>query len=118
MKAARDDLPQRRPVWLALSWLYLDTDLDGQLPALADTLAASPYSLADLENILRRELHPVLQWNLLAAAGVWDGFDAHWLEQQILRRRRLLRLGFLFPQREWQQLAGLVRDRRNDRNLH
>lgn len=112
MKPAADDLAQRRPVWLALSELFLDTDVDASLPSLAHCLAGSAYSEAELERILREEVQPLLQWNLLSVAGVWDGFDPEWLEQSILARRHRLRLPFLFPREEWRRLAWLIREER------
>lgn len=88
LQPATADLADRRPVWEALSELFLDTD-----PALSRSwrvaqLARSPYSLAQLEHILVDEVHPVCKYNLLSVAGVWSGFDAAWLEATILRRLR------------------------------
>lgn len=83
------DLAARRPVWEAWSELYLDTDPTPPfLDRCVERLAASPYSPHALRLILWREVHPVCCWNLLAPAGVWDGFDVAELEEAILRRRR------------------------------
>ena len=86
------DLERRRPVWAALSELYLDTVLDeGDNERIGAVLRASGYSTAQLEEILYRELHPLLRANALSVAGAWAGFDSAWLESQILQRgpRRL-----------------------------
>ena len=112
-----DDLAARRPVWQALSQLYLDTDIESNLPGIAATLAAAPYTLAQLHEILRFEVNPVLHWNLHATAGVWSGFDAQWLEQEILRRSRHPRwLRALATQRalrwHWAALAADVQRQR------
>lgn len=112
MTPAAADLARRRPVWLALSELFLDTEVDARLPSLAQSLAASGYSDAELDWILRRELQPLLQWNLVPVAGVWEGFDPEWLEQSIIARRRRLRLPCLFPREDWQRLAVLIREER------
>ena len=112
MTPAAADLARRRPVWLALSELFLDTDVEARLPSLAQGLAASSYSEAELDWILRRELQPLLQWNLVPAAGVWDGFDPEWLQRSILARRRRLRLPCLFPREDWRRLAVLIREER------
>jgi hypothetical protein len=84
---AASDLVNRRPVWLALSALYLDTE---QTPAMraadANQLARSPYTLDDLRTILTAEVHPACTANLLSPAGEWTGFDPDWLEQRILGR--------------------------------
>ncbi len=77
----------REEVWLALSMLYLDTDIDGLLPACAQTLAASPYSREALAQLLFDEVHPALVYNLMSAAGVWDGFDRDWLCAHIRQRK-------------------------------
>lgn len=68
-----DDLHARRPVWGALSDVYLDTDVDDVYPHAARVLADSGYTLDELRDILCHEVHPVLHPNLLAVAGVWAG---------------------------------------------
>jgi len=78
------DLVTRRPVWVALSDLFLDTDIAPMLEALAHKLAAAPYSIEELEHILYREVYPACAANLRSVAGVWDGFDERALEQRIL----------------------------------
>ncbi len=87
MIEARDDLVRRRPVWTALSELYLDSDEPGLLDRCARTLARSDYGPDELAEILRREIHPLLHANLLATTGVWQGFDPDWLEGEIVRRQ-------------------------------
>ena len=82
---AIDDLKRRRPVWSVLSELYLDTELDeSDHERICSVLVRSKYSALQLEEILYRELHPVLFGNLLSVAGEWAGFDEQWLEQSIL----------------------------------
>jgi hypothetical protein len=77
---------RRRPVWEALSELFLDTDVALSREWRARQLAASPYPIEHLERILTDEVLPVCQGNLYAVAGVWSGFDLQWLEESILRR--------------------------------
>lgn len=78
------DLRRRRPVWDVLSELYLDTELDDDdYERIAVVLAESGYDTGQLEEILYRELHPVLIPNLLSVAGEWGGFDLDWLEMRI-----------------------------------
>ena len=88
MKSAVEDLENRRRAWEALSDLYLDTDTSLSRQWRAAILAASPYSLEELEQILVEEIHPACRSNLLCVAGEWAGFDMEWLEQRILRRVR------------------------------
>lgn len=88
---AADDAA-RIPVWIALSGLYLDTEVEAFHDAIAATLAASPFALDELHAMLMHDVHPVLFTNLMAPAGVWDGFDDTWLVERIRargsRRRR------------------------------
>jgi hypothetical protein len=104
---AASDLVNRRPVWLALSALYLDTE---QTPAMRDgdarVLAQSPYTLDDLRTILAEEVHPACAANLASPAGEWAGFDEAWLEQRILARARAV---LRWPARLL-PLQGVVRD--------
>lgn len=87
LPAAEIDLERRRRVWGVLSELYLDTELDDRDNArIAAVLVDSGYGAGQLEEILYRELHPVLHTNLLSVAGEWAGFDLDWLQEQILRR--------------------------------
>ena len=91
------EIEVRRPVWDALSTLFLDTDVSLDLEHRAKTLAASPYSIVELERILVDEVFPICSWNLLSVAGEWAGFDQSWLEEKIInrmRRRFRFRLGF------------------------
>lgn len=80
------DLATRRPVWVALSELFLDTSLgSGDLDRIADALARSPYSIEELDTILLREVYPACRGNLCSLAGEWAGFDPVWLESRILK---------------------------------
>lgn len=125
MIGARDDLARRRPVWAALSELYLDTDETGLMDRCARDLARSDYDLDDLAQILRREVHPVLRTNLFVTAGVWNGFDLKWLESEILRRharpRWLRPRGFVMrgiADALWQELAPRIADYRSGRRQY
>ena len=118
-----EQLAQRRPVWEALSELFLDTDLQtADFDRLADTLAKSPYSPADLEAILLRELVPILWGNTASPAGEWQGFDPVWLEEQIQRRaeRSLRWPSWLYPRRivraDWARLRARVEQARAERD--
>ncbi|MET0225652.1 MAG: hypothetical protein ABW187_04355 [Dokdonella sp.] len=82
------DIEARRPVWLALSDLYLDTSYRDAVRCAARELARSPYTLRELQAILFDEVHPLLARNLCATAGVWDRFDQVWLAQSIARNRQ------------------------------
>jgi hypothetical protein len=78
------DIEKRRPVWIALSELFLDTSFDDQdIARIAEQLAVSPYSLEDLDSILLSEVYPACRTNLYSITGEWAGFNTEWLEQEI-----------------------------------
>ena len=115
MKLTDDELEVRRPVWEALSELYLDTEPDWS--GVARTCAASPYTPWQIRRILYDEVHPVLHLNLWSVAGVWDGFDQEWLVSSILARKRppLLRLPWPEVRRyPWRKLVPLLAAERED----
>jgi hypothetical protein len=76
-----EHLAERTPVWLALSALWLDTELGpSEWAWVARVLAASPYSEQELVAIHHFEVAPVLWPNLCSVAGEWAGFDEAWLQ--------------------------------------
>ncbi|MBZ4191852.1 DUF7079 family protein [Niabella beijingensis] len=82
---SRLNIEERRPVWIALSEFYLDTEPDAaDFHRLAVVLLKSPYSFAEIGIINKYEVFPVLQTNLLNPAGEWAGIDPDRLEVQIL----------------------------------
>ncbi len=86
MKAAVN-IEQRKPIWIALSAFYLDTELgDADFREIAFTILNNPYSFDEVKRINKYEVFPVLQSNLLSAAGVWAGFDEKWLIDRISSR--------------------------------
>lgn len=105
---AADDLERRRPVWSVLSELFLDTELDeSDYTRICAVLAKSEYNVPQLEEILYRELHPVLFGNLLNVAGEWAGFDENWLEQSILNLKLRTRTWAIVPWK-WMVRAGWI----------
>lgn len=80
------DLEARRPVWAALSSMFLDADVSLTRAARAAVLAASPCTAQALEQILIDEVYPVCWANLNVAQGESVAFDPDWLESMILQR--------------------------------
>lgn len=88
MRLAATDLDARRPVWLALSDLYLDTEYRSFVRVGARELARSTYTADELRTILFDEIHPILANNLCVTTGVWERFDQVWLAECILAQQR------------------------------
>lgn len=105
-----EELATRRPVWTALSNLFLDTDVALLRDGDARVLGASPYSLDRIERILIDEVTPACGANLRSVAGEWAGFDEAWLETRIaevrIRRRPGQRMRLMWP--DWLLLRSQV----------
>ena len=105
MQFSPEELEIRRPLWIALSDLYLDTEPNWQ--RVASICAASPFEIAELQRILFDEVHPVVHLNLWSVAGVWEGFDEDWLVTSILARKRKPLFRLPWPERlrsPWREL--------------
>lgn len=76
----------RKPVWSALSDLFLDTDVTLHYDYIVRTCAASPFTIDELEAILKNEVAPVVLPNLYDIAGEWAGFDEDWLVKAICKQ--------------------------------
>ncbi|HLP11718.1 MAG TPA: hypothetical protein VK177_07255 [Flavobacteriales bacterium] len=78
------NIENRKPVWVALSKLYLDTELsESDLYSIACDFYESPYDLEEIKEINKIEVFPVLCGNLLNLAGEWTGFDEDALSKAI-----------------------------------
>ncbi|WP_284283507.1 DUF7079 family protein [Portibacter lacus] len=83
----KKDLVKRKPIWIAISNLYLDTELqDYQHKNIAKIINESPYSLAEVQAIDKYEVFPILKTNLISVAGAWSGFKEDWLVKSILEK--------------------------------
>jgi hypothetical protein len=96
------DLPKRRPVWEAMSEIFLDNERDEtDYRAIAEVCARSDYSERELDQIFTTEVAPALFWNFYQVAGEWMLFSGVELERRILRPRGMLywleRLFFMRP---------------------
>ncbi|MGI9541811.1 MAG: DUF7079 family protein [Cyclobacteriaceae bacterium] len=79
----------REPIWIALSDLYLDTELqDFTLDHIANTIQGSPYTLEEVRKIDRQEVFPLLQQNLHSVAGVWGAFESEWVIKECAQQQK------------------------------
>jgi len=85
MNVSIEEIQTRRPVWLALSELFLDTDVSYSYDYIVRECAQSSYSIEQLYSILKEEVAPVCFANLYGVAGEWSGFDEQWLVDNILK---------------------------------
>ena len=81
------DVEERKPVWIALSELYLDTELqEYTYQYIIATFLESPYHFNQIKHIDKYEVFPILYRNLLGVAGEWAGFQGQWLINTIQNR--------------------------------
>ena len=88
-------IDRRRPIWVVISDLFLDTELDeDQLREIARVLKSSGYTPEELDWIYWREVGPAVGGNALSMVGIWNGFDEESLVNAILARQRSWRRRF------------------------
>ncbi|MEM9338875.1 MAG: hypothetical protein AAGA66_09120 [Bacteroidota bacterium] len=89
------NIADRKPIWMALSDFYLDTELqDSDFRYITCKIMNNPYTLDEVKSINKYEVFPVLQPNLLSVAGEWMGFEEEWLVDRIIAtiaRRNIIR---------------------------
>lgn len=66
-----EELERRRPVWAAMSELFLDTEVRWYVPTVARHCAESNYDDEQLERIFWAEVFPEAIGNMLHVAGDW-----------------------------------------------
>jgi hypothetical protein len=82
------ELARRRPVWLALSEFYLDTELQpADFRRIRAVFDQSGYSELEIRQIDYDEVGPLLHTNLLRVAGEWAGFDEASLLASLAQRK-------------------------------
>lgn len=115
-----EELQRRRPVWEALSGLFLDSELqDYDFAFIARILAESGNSDKELQRILLDEVFPACIPNLLHPAGIWTGFRLDWLEEQIVRNAAQTQAvadspppDYWMIEKEWRQVLVLLPEAR------
>ena len=87
-----DERDRRLPVWLALSELFLDTQLQADdYRRIARTLSASGFDMDELHRILEAEVAPAFVGNLLSVAGEWAGWSEDEVRRHVERQLRSAR---------------------------
>ena len=92
------NIEERKPIWIALSNFYLDTELqESDFRHIAFKIIESPYSFEKVKEINKYEIFPVLQANLMSVAGEWAGFDEKWLvnsiKESLAKRNTVKKIG-------------------------
>jgi hypothetical protein len=120
VREGAEELERREPVWVALSDLFLDAELqEHDFRHIARILAESGYADDELQHILFREVFPVCIGNLRHPAGVGGGFSPEWVKEHVSRNvpHATPDLPLSPPDRwmveqEWQRVMRLLPDAR------
>lgn len=122
MLAPALELERRRPVWQAMSELFLDQEHDEEtFSQIARVCAESGYTDQELERIFAEEVAPQVYWNLYAVAGECWFFPIEWLERQVLAGRGvgywidrllLMRLAMRMVRDDWRRTKERLSDAR------
>jgi hypothetical protein len=97
-----------------LQTIYMDTDPSVLLDRIVRACADSPYSIAELREILFREVLPACRSNLLwFVGGEWAGYPTDWLTPRIMRKhrhgKRPVLFGYLSTLIWWKRLEPKIR---------
>lgn len=87
MMLTQAEIEHRKPLWLVLSDLWLDSEpSEFTYQAIVREILSSGYSFEKAEKIMSEEVAPVVYSNLfnMFPGGTWDGFDDKWLYIKIL----------------------------------
>ena len=77
----------------AISELFLDTSLDDDdFRRISSNLGSLQLPTSELDSIYFDEVAPVLFRNLQSSVGVWEGFDADWLDTEIQKSKKNQRM--------------------------
>ncbi len=103
----------RKSLWIALSDLFLDTDIqDHNFTHIAKTMKESGYSLTKIQDILMLEVFPVCIPNLHAVHGEWEGFRENWVVQKISAsktpnrfQRWMHKRSFWMIEKDWEEVV-------------
>jgi hypothetical protein len=83
---SEEEITDRLPVWEAIAELWLDVEMrDSEIKYVAQRLAQSKYSMAELEGIYLYEVAPVVHLNLRGKEGEQASFPIEWLRDEILK---------------------------------
>lgn len=83
-----EEIDNRKLLWIALSDLWLDTELtDMTYQSIVRDMISSAYSIEKIEKIFAEEVAPVVYSNLfnIFPGGTWSGFDSQWLSREIIK---------------------------------
>jgi hypothetical protein len=85
------EVERRKPVWQALSNMYLDTDnTEEEFQRIAKVIMSAGYSIDEADIINRQEVFPLVGTNLLSVAGdwAWDSYDQELIAHAVVSLRR------------------------------
>ena len=98
----------RQEVWIAISDLFLDTDVTRFQDNILQVCRASGFDLATLDDIFIRDVYPACIANLYDIGGEWITFDPSALIRRIERRQGRLLFGRFTLWLRWRRARDMV----------
>ena len=84
---SEDEIARRRPLWIALSDLFLDTEMpEIHYRGIREAALSGGFATNEVKAILTDEVAPAVGANLLQIAGEWAMFDPDWVVDQVSDR--------------------------------
>jgi hypothetical protein len=89
-----NNLQNKTKIYILLSEFYLDTELDeNSIKRIITDLVKEDLSLTEILEINKKDVYPVLAYNLISVAGIWQGFDEEELIKEINKYSKKTRWG-------------------------
>ena len=89
-----NNLQNKTKIYILLSEFYLDTELDeNSIKRIITDLVKEDLSLTEILEINKKEVYPVLAYNLISVAGIWQGFEEENLIKEINKYSKKTRWG-------------------------
>jgi hypothetical protein len=113
---SEDEAARRLPVWVALSRVFLDTELTpSDYHAIATAINEADFPKDEARSIFTGEVAPAFAANLHVVAGEWAGWPDDYVRERVLAKRGSVvakALNRLFDQRllaeEWAKIAACL----------
>jgi len=113
MTLSQTDLARKKPLWLVLSDLFLDIEIeDSDLSSIVQIMKKSGFDLVEIGKILMDDVFPICIGNMYSVAGVWTGFNENELFEAIIKskppnllQRYINKVRFRMIKDKWQTIV-------------
>ncbi|WP_156796086.1 DUF7079 family protein [Brevundimonas subvibrioides] len=105
-----EETARRAPLWVALSDLFLDTEIQAvHYEGILKAARSGGFEPNEVIGILNEEVAPVLGFNLMQIAGEWAMFDPDWVVSRVSARLATKPARHLLKLRRWPELERVLK---------